>query len=85
MADHYVVDGRRMLYQCPYCGRNNVEAHHARVKMCYDCASKLQRYHNLKHKLLNCPNNETSEQLASMIAGYRAAKARGLKVPRDIS
>ena len=78
-----IVDGIWLLECCPYCCKQYVRPSSAET-MCYDCQVKLKRYHALRHKLKQHPNNETSEQLATMIADYKAAKERGLKVPRDI-
>lgn len=81
---YLIIDGKQMLYRCPYCGRQVIEPAALNKAMCEDCSNKLKRYHALKHKLKQHPNNETSEQLAVMIAEYKAAKESGLKVPRDI-
>ena len=81
---HIIIDGRHVLDRCPYCGRHAVRPAALSNAMCEECHGKLKRYHALKHKLKQHPNNETSEQLAVIIADYNAAKERGLKVPRDI-
>lgn len=78
-----IVDGVWLLERCPYCGKEHVRPSSAE-SMCYDCQVKLKRYHALKHKLKAHPSNETSEQLAAMIAEYKVAKEHGLRVPRDI-
>ena len=81
---YLIIDGRCVLERCPYCGRQYIRPSYHSNAMCEVCFDKLKRYHALKHKLKIHPNNETSEQLAVMIAEYKAAKERGLKVPRDI-
>lgn len=81
---HIIIDGKRLLDRCPYCDKLLVKPSTRSQTMCQTCYDRLVHYRALKHRLKMHPCNETSEQLAAMITDYKKAKARGLKVPRDI-
>lgn len=73
-----------LIPKCEYCGRFNVIAHKRYTNMCEDCGKRYHKYSSYKSQQRTNPTTKRDILLADLVEEYKALKARGYKVPKDI-
>lgn len=70
---------------CKYCGSEDSEQHAKYTDRCKTCGERYNRYTAYKSQQKKNPTVKRQVLLDNICKEYRHLKARGFKVPRDIS